>query len=670
VRGLDFVGRVLGTPLRVPLGESFVVVATPGPGVRVEGGHLFYRVSGVGAAFDSVALTPLATDFIAAVPSEAVTERGVDYYLRVRNSGYTSTQPADAPAGFYTQDVAPAATMSVAPRPTSEGDFLEGRDIEVEVVLPDGAEFVSGELRYRRGGDRTFTTDTVTASGVLGRPVATIPGEAVGARGVEYQVTTRTHASDLRYPADTSEVAILQVKVQNLVETASHPAERYRLLSVPLDFGADISGSLDALLTDQFGPYDPTRWRAYRYDPDSLRNLEFSVARAAAFRPRPGRGFWLVTRAEHRVDTAPLEGLSTPTGGPVPIALSPGWNMFGNPFAFPVAWSDVVRDPGAVGAPVAFDPNLGVAGDYALATPTVLAPFEAYFVENTGAFPETLWVPPVAFGALPLAHTVTDPEPARVAAADDPWTLALTASTANATDAFNRLGVDPSAADGPDPLDLRKAPRPPGPWVQAGFVHPEWDVPPGLYRRDMRAPGDGHAWDTEVRSAGRGERVTVEVAAATSLPPGLVIAILDRETGSRIGPAEPSARIEFLSPGADRPYRLTVFAGTPSEVARMLEESRSIPPRPALDAVAPNPFRAATRVRFGLARPTRVSVAVYSVLGERVATLVDGRTLDAGYHSFLWDGTTAGGRAAPSGVYLLRLEAGDERLTTRLVRVR
>src|SRR5262249_9799070 len=98
VRGLDFTTRVLGDPDSVTAGVSFIVVVTPKPGVRIEQGQVFYRVSGSASPFDSLALTPLATDFIAAIPAAAVTERGVDYFVRVENSGFAAHQPPSAPA--------------------------------------------------------------------------------------------------------------------------------------------------------------------------------------------------------------------------------------------------------------------------------------------------------------------------------------------------------------------------------------------------------------------------------------------------------------------------------------------------------------------------------------------------------------------------------------------
>jgi flagellar hook assembly protein FlgD len=94
------------------------------------------------------------------------------------------------------------------------------------------------------------------------------------------------------------------------------------------------------------------------------------------------------------------------------------------------------------------------------------------------------------------------------------------------------------------------------------------------------------------------------------------------------------------------------------------------PPRVVLDTNAPNPFQAATRIRFGLPRAETVSLEIYSALGQRVAAPLDHEPRDPGYHTVVWDGRTSSGAAAPSGVYLMRLTAGATALTRRVVRIR
>jgi hypothetical protein len=692
VRGLEFEARALA-PLEAPLAESLTVIVRPEDGVRIDGGTFCYRIAGSGAPFDSLPLAPLTLNvndyFVAGVPASAVTELGVEYYVRAVNSGFSATQPPGAPAAFFTQNVKPPHSITAVPAPTSDSDFLEGRDIEVQVLLPAGSSFVSGTIYYRRGGDVNYESAPLAANS-SGTPVGTIPASVVGSHGVEYWVEASTHttATPLRFPSAAPDRAIIRIKVQNLAEDNDHPGGRYRMLSVPLDFGADFAGSLDGLLTDQFGAYYTVNWRLYSYDPDAPPSIEFSSTTMNRFRPEPGRAFWLISRQVHRVDTNPIVGFSTTTGADYAIDLKPGWNQFGNPFDFPVAWSDVRLTPSVADSAVAFVGSLGSNGDYAQQKPTLLMPFEGYFIHADAA--GTLWVPPIA-APTPLTGNearASQTEQTRAAAASgaagDLWRYGLRASTEHAVDGSDTFGAHFAAKSGFDRLDDLKPPPPPGPWVRIAFVHPEWQERAGQYARDLRAPGsDGETWEIEVRSAAAGEPLTVNLTEIIRPSPDLSIRLIDREQGSSMDASRGAAtgtemaaadgdgsvlRYRILSYGTS-PYRLAIVAGSAGYVAHATEQALATPARVTLDPGAPNPFRVAARIRFGLPRAQVATLEVYNVIGQRVATLLDQAPLPPGYHTAIWDGRIRDGAAAPSGVYFLRLVAGGEALTHRIVRI-
>jgi len=87
-----------------------------------------------------------------------------------------------------------------------------------------------------------------------------------------------------------------------------------------------------------------------------------------------------------------------------------------------------------------------------------------------------------------------------------------------------------------------------------------------------------------------------------------------------------------------------------------------------LEAPRPNPFRTGTELGFVLRAPGPVRLEVFTVLGQRVARLVDG-ALPAGRHAVRWTGVDARGRRLRAGIYLVRLEAEGQRETRTLVRV-
>jgi hypothetical protein len=83
-----------------------------------------------------------------------------------------------------------------------------------------------------------------------------------------------------------------------------------------------------------------------------------------------------------------------------------------------------------------------------------------------------------------------------------------------------------------------------------------------------------------------------------------------------------------------------------------------------LDQNYPNPFNPSTTIRFSLPEAARVSLKIFTLLGEEVATLVSG-DLQAGQHSARWDAAEI-----PSGVYFYRLQAGQFTETKKLVLLR
>jgi hypothetical protein len=83
----------------------------------------------------------------------------------------------------------------------------------------------------------------------------------------------------------------------------------------------------------------------------------------------------------------------------------------------------------------------------------------------------------------------------------------------------------------------------------------------------------------------------------------------------------------------------------------------------------PNPFYDAATITFTLADASPVTVAIYNVLGQRIATLTAGMQ-PSGEQSVVWDGRILDGRKAPSGPYFYRIHAGASSATGALVYVR
>ena len=99
------------------------------------------------------------------------------------------------------------------------------------------------------------------------------------------------------------------------------------------------------------------------------------------------------------------------------------------------------------------------------------------------------------------------------------------------------------------------------------------------------------------------------------------------------------------------------------------DEEAAAPAAFALEAAYPNPFSDRTTLTLRLAEAGPATLTVYDVSGRAVATLADG-ALAAGEHRVTWDGTAAGGRALPAGMYVVRLTGSAGHAVAKLTLLR
>jgi flagellar hook capping protein FlgD len=81
----------------------------------------------------------------------------------------------------------------------------------------------------------------------------------------------------------------------------------------------------------------------------------------------------------------------------------------------------------------------------------------------------------------------------------------------------------------------------------------------------------------------------------------------------------------------------------------------AIPTEYALHENYPNPFNPTTLIKYDLPEASTVTLSVFNILGEKVATLVDGEVA-AGYQTVEWNAGNSSGVSVPSGIYLYRLQ--------------
>ncbi|MDR9446545.1 MAG: carbohydrate binding domain-containing protein [Balneolaceae bacterium] len=94
------------------------------------------------------------------------------------------------------------------------------------------------------------------------------------------------------------------------------------------------------------------------------------------------------------------------------------------------------------------------------------------------------------------------------------------------------------------------------------------------------------------------------------------------------------------------------------------QDGATIPSDYVLNQNYPNPFNPSTTIEFAMPQANFVTLEVYNMVGQKIATLVQG-TRQAGVHTVTFDASTLS-----SGTYLYRMQAGDQMLLQKMTLIK
>jgi hypothetical protein len=114
-------------------------------------------------------------------------------------------------------------------------------------------------------------------------------------------------------------------------------------------------------------------------------------------------------------------------------------------------------------------------------------------------------------------------------------------------------------------------------------------------------------------------------------------------------------------------FDLTVLVGVGVVVS--VDNSGLTPFQFALHQNYPNPFNPETNIQFDVAEKSDVTVSIFNIMGQKVATLINGN-LDAGVYHLTWNGLSDLGTALPSGMYFYEMRSPKFHSVKKLVLVK
>ncbi|MDX1531934.1 MAG: hypothetical protein R3362_10460, partial [Rhodothermales bacterium] len=432
-------------------------------------------------------------------------------------------------------------------------------------------------LHYRRSGPGPFDVEPMVWDG--SRFAATIPGDSITVRGVEYFVEAEAACGT---PSRSGFYA-LRVRLPAGVASPALPAASgqsgYRLVSVPLVLDEAGAGTV---LADLGAAADV--WRLFELLPPGVEgdrpaagtDDQWYREEPSAISMEPGAAFWLITRNGGSFNT----GAGTTLSGQSPFTaeIHRGWNLVGTPFGHDLPLERVRMESGAPLQLQGFDGAWRNEVDR-------MRPFHGYALFADAA--DRLLVEPALEGSPPATPRRTARADAR-AQERAGWSVYVGATLGSARDDNNVALAAPGASEGRDPLDWFEPP-PIGDYVSVSFVPPRSDLAPMTV--DARPiPREGVSWPLYVRSSQQG-RVALTFGGLEGVPSGFVVWLVDVASAT-VQDLRRDPHYAIASQGGGAPTRLRLVIGTEPYAKAASGFDSAVPSDYALEAAYPNPFRA------------------------------------------------------------------------------
>ena len=584
---------------------------------------------------------------------------------------------------LYTNPAAAYATFQIvvikSDRPNQEDRF--------EVRFPAGND--ANGIPYSRntaagtGGATSLENDALVGI-----------GNAAGTTSVEYREDTAGGpiflaggaANAVRFTAETQATATGVAGYR----TMGAPVTGYTVGRLAgLNLVQSVVGQYPTFASDNVYTFDGTAYVAAANVTDAL---------------APGRGFLWYLFNINRIPANPADGAGTSRSYTLPMALQgtgqtpsaavaipltatgAGFNLVANPFRASLTASPTAIASWAVGGtlasavPQAYNP---ATGSFTIGLPGgVATAWQGFFIQNSTAGGATsLSVPTTAQTTGGTFVGLTADAPTGVLAfrldGTDAATGAATIDVAAALAVSAEMGTD-----GWDLLDASKLAPFVTTYATVGFQGVGPDGQPAVKAQESRPP-TAEAFDVPlvVDAVGTAPALSLSWAGLDALPATWGLELRDLVTGAVVDmrttaayafehTADPAVA---LAPEAILARTTTAAQAKATDAPRFVlhvttgrttaTEGGAITEF-ALAAPAPNPTAGAAVVSFDVPEASAVSVAVYDLLGRRVAVLAEGE-MAAGRHTARLEA----GALAP-GVYVVRMQAGTFSAVRRVTVVR
>ncbi len=496
------------------------------------------------------------------------------------------------------------------------------------------------ELKYDSTGRRIFDKTKVMTKVSENTYSCFLDVGVFTAEGMEYAIVARDPDNvSLRATSPDQGYYCIRAQVSEMASpyavTGGSLQNAYRMISMPLQLAKkSITDQLTRLPDGAMGP----DWRLFRFTPGENDPKEYPNIEGFA----PGIAFWLIAANNFQLKTP--DGVAVTTSESFTIELKPGWNDIANPWLFDISWNDIENPSSAnISKPYAYE---GSWSDPTTAGSRILKPWTGYAVKNMESRNVIIRLAP---------KKAVSAQKEALLDGDLVWSLSLAARAGLASDTANDFGVRRNASSEWDDNDHVEPPVI-GQYVTVTFPHRDWARYPSDYTVDFRPPSGDLSWDFDVRTNIAYERVAVAIDGLVTMPSGVTVAVIDRDTGRTVECA--GGAFTFMSGEGLTERRFTLKTIGVEGPGRDTDE------RPVAFVTArayPNPFNPRTVIRYELSEPGDVVFSVFNTVGQLVRQERLGRR-ERGLYEYVFDAARL-----TSGLYVFRVDAGFASATDKML---
>ena len=311
------------------------------------------------------------------------------------------------------------------------------------------------------------------------------------------------------------------------------------------------------------------------------------------------------------------------------IKTSPGWNIIGSPYLFPVL---INLDSEVFSELYVYGKN--EMEGWVDTVVTVLRPWAGYAVYNKTDNNQFIKLSPLRDNIVNASRHIEN----------DGWQLNVNVESGSYLDQKNIFGVSSRSTNDFDNFDCPELP------VHQNYISLYSKNNEKKLSKDIRQSDTYfHIWDIILESNLNEQKAVLNFRLNGQVESG-EIWFMDLQNGDNFNVNEKLFHeLELYQNKFSNRYK--VVYGSKHEVENFLDEIKSmIPDDFSLGNNFPNPFNPKTKIPFSLPEPSFVSIMIYDLKGQHIRTLLYENKM-TGYHTVLWDGKDKKGLQVSSGMY-------------------